>query len=228
MDNVELSKKPEKISGGEEVTWTGLASHPRGGGGGVSEPPTSSSVELTWDLITCYAVPRKIVPTYSEVNRVKPKQAPPPITVLHPNLHQKSFVMSIDRPVLIRKKFTKLIKMIKNNQLKKKAYHPREVTRPPARRYTFKKCTCSFLWSCLCVWFSWTPLKTLVKTSAEEPVKSRNIRFFINPLTLNSDQHLISPYNIIPESHIKVMRIKEMITKWRSSWILWLLRVTSI
>ena len=24
--------------------------------------------------------------------------------------------------------------------------------------------------------------------------------------------HLISPYNIIPESHIKVMRIKEMIT----------------
>ena len=49
--------------------------------------------------------------------------------------------------------------------------------------------------------------------SAEEPVKSRNIRFFINPLTLNSDQHLTSPYNIIPESHIKVMRIKEMITK---------------
>ena len=33
-----------------------------------------------------------------------------------------------------------------------------------------------------------------------------------NPLTLKTDQHLISPYNITPESHIKVMRIKEMIT----------------
>ena len=32
------------------------------------------------------------------------------------------------------------------------------------------------------------------------------------PLTPNSDQHLISPYNNIPESHIKVMRVKEMIT----------------
>ena len=34
----------------------------------------------------------------------------------------------------------------------------------------------------------------------------------INPLTPKSDLHLISPYNIIPESHSKVMRIKEMIT----------------
>ena len=32
------------------------------------------------------------------------------------------------------------------------------------------------------------------------------------PLIFKSDQRLISPYNIIPESHIKVMRIKEMIT----------------
>ena len=32
------------------------------------------------------------------------------------------------------------------------------------------------------------------------------------PLTRMSDEHLISPYNIIPESHIKVARIKEMIT----------------
>ena len=34
----------------------------------------------------------------------------------------------------------------------------------------------------------------------------------LNPLTPKSDQHLISPYNITPESNIKVMRIKEMIT----------------
>ena len=35
---------------------------------------------------------------------------------------------------------------------------------------------------------------------------------FLNNLTPKSDQHLISPYNIIPESSIKVMRIQEMIT----------------
>ena len=34
----------------------------------------------------------------------------------------------------------------------------------------------------------------------------------INSLTLKSDLHLISPYNISPDSNIKVMRIKEMIT----------------
>ena len=34
----------------------------------------------------------------------------------------------------------------------------------------------------------------------------------MNPVTLISDKHVISPYDIIPESHIKVMRIKEMIT----------------
>ena len=32
------------------------------------------------------------------------------------------------------------------------------------------------------------------------------------PLTPNRDQHLISPDIITPESHIKVMRMKEMIT----------------
>ena len=35
---------------------------------------------------------------------------------------------------------------------------------------------------------------------------------YSNPLTLRSDVHLISPYNITPESNIKVKRIKEMIT----------------
>ena len=32
---------------------------------------------------------------------------------------------------------------------------------------------------------------------------------------------LISPYSIIPESNIKVMRIKEMIANSRSSWLDW-------
>ena len=35
---------------------------------------------------------------------------------------------------------------------------------------------------------------------------------FINPLAPKSDQHLISRYTITPESHFKVMRIKEIIT----------------
>ena len=34
----------------------------------------------------------------------------------------------------------------------------------------------------------------------------------VNPLTSSNDQRLISPYRITPESHIKVRRIKEIIT----------------
>ena len=40
----------------------------------------------------------------------------------------------------------------------------------------------------------------------------------VNPLTPKSDKHLLSPHNITPESHAKVMRIKEKITNWGSSW----------
>ena len=42
----------------------------------------------------------------------------------------------------------------------------------------------------------------------------------IKPLIPESDQHLISPYNITPESNIHVMRIKEMIINWRTTWLL--------
>ena len=45
-------------------------------------------------------------------------------------------------------------------------------------------------------------------------------KFDSNPLTTKCDQHLISPYNITCESHIKVMRIKEMVTNLRWSWLL--------
>ena len=37
-----------------------------------------------------------------------------------------------------------------------------------------------------------------------------NERKNLNPLTPKSDQLLISPYYITPESNIKIMRIKEM------------------
>ena len=36
--------------------------------------------------------------------------------------------------------------------------------------------------------------------------------YVVNPVTPKSDQHLISPYNINPELHIKVTRIRKMIT----------------
>ena len=41
----------------------------------------------------------------------------------------------------------------------------------------------------------------------------------INPLNPKSDQHLISPYNITPESHIKVMRIKDMVNREGNFWL---------
>ena len=40
--------------------------------------------------------------------------------------------------------------------------------------------------------------------------------YSFNPLTLKSDQHKISHYIISTESHITVIRIKEMITNLRS------------
>ena len=41
--------------------------------------------------------------------------------------------------------------------------------------------------------------------------------WLFNHLTLKSDQHLISPHSITPESRIKVTRIKEMIINLKSS-----------
>ena len=41
-------------------------------------------------------------------------------------------------------------------------------------------------------------------------------QFIINPLTVKSYWHLISPYNITPESNIKVVKIREMITNRRT------------
>ena len=40
----------------------------------------------------------------------------------------------------------------------------------------------------------------------------------LKPLNPKSDKHLISPYKITPESHMKVMRIKEMITREGTFW----------
>ena len=56
------------------------------------------------------------------------------------------------------------------------------------------------------------------KESEREAAQGNDSNF--NPLIPESDKHLISPYNITPESNIKVMRIKEMTTNWRTSWLL--------
>ena len=42
--------------------------------------------------------------------------------------------------------------------------------------------------------------------------------YSLNPLNPKSAKHLISPYNITPESHIKVMRIKEMVSREETIW----------
>ena len=39
------------------------------------------------------------------------------------------------------------------------------------------------------------------------------------PVNPKSDEHLISPHNVTPESHIKVMRIKEMVTREGRFWL---------
>ena len=44
-------------------------------------------------------------------------------------------------------------------------------------------------------------------------IKGKQFESVFNPFTPKSDQHLISPYNINPESHITVMRIEKMVTR---------------
>ena len=48
--------------------------------------------------------------------------------------------------------------------------------------------------------------------------RAHNMCTVINTLISESDQHPISLFNIIPESRIKVMKIKKMIFNWRTSW----------
>ena len=49
------------------------------------------------------------------------------------------------------------------------------------------------------------------KISSWETNKNSGLFHLLNPLTPKSDQHLISPY-ITPESNIRVMRVKQIIT----------------
>ena len=42
---------------------------------------------------------------------------------------------------------------------------------------------------------------------------------FFNPLNPKSNQNLISPYNITPESQMKVLRIKLMVTREGIFWL---------
>ena len=53
--------------------------------------------------------------------------------------------------------------------------------------------------------------KTLSRYLSDK-LKLEKPSILLNPLTPRGDQHLISPYNITPEWHIMVTRIKEIIT----------------
>ena len=54
-------------------------------------------------------------------------------------------------------------------------------------------------------------IEKLIQSQANSNIHLKIVKT-VNTLIPKSDEHLISPYNITPESHIKVMRIKEMIT----------------
>ena len=41
--------------------------------------------------------------------------------------------------------------------------------------------------------------------------------YIVDPLAPKSDKHLISPYNITPDSHITIMRLEQVITNYRGS-----------
>ena len=63
----------------------------------------------------------------------------------------------------------------------------------------------------------------LVTRSAYQAGEEVTVWYVSRDLTFGalsqSDWHLISPYDITPESHSKVARIKEMILNKRSSWL---------
>ena len=61
---------------------------------------------------------------------------------------------------------------------------------------------------------------TLINSQNKISNSKLNEPHCLSLLISKSDQHLISPYIITPESHIKIMRIKEMITNYRSLWFL--------
>ena len=54
------------------------------------------------------------------------------------------------------------------------------------------------------------PNRSYVRTN-QNARKIHRIYHDLNTSTLKTDQHLISPYKITPESHIDVTRITEMI-----------------
>ena len=66
--------------------------------------------------------------------------------------------------------------------------------------------------------------KKTVKIWRQLPVKWKDLNFgpllCVNLWTLNSDDHLISPGIITPESNTKVIIIKERFTKSTMSWLL--------
>ena len=87
--------------------------------------------------------------------------------------------------------------------------------------YCMKKCSLNlkaFNYTLLHFLSRFVIIQNAVLVEMEEIKNTK--KFDSNPLTTKSDQHLISPYNTTCESHIKVMRIKEVVTNLRWSWLL--------
>ena len=69
-------------------------------------------------------------------------------------------------------------------------------------------------------WLNFTPSEEYQVYMSKKTLKLNTSKIHVggshfdglNPLTSKSDWHLISHHNITPKSHIKVMRIKEMVT----------------
>ena len=53
----------------------------------------------------------------------------------------------------------------------------------------------------------------ILKYSRKTTTPTRSECLYLNPLSPNSDQHLISSHNITDSSNIQVMRMNEVITK---------------
>ena len=82
---------------------------------------------------------------------------------------------------------------------------------PPSTKMIKKKVVCSA---------KELPKEFFMWKTRKQTLKIYIIQFPLPPMIPKIDQHLISPYNISPESHIKAMRVKEMITHCKNSWLL--------
>ena len=82
---------------------------------------------------------------------------------------------------------------------------------PPSTTMIKKKVVCSA---------KELPKEIFMWKTRKQTLKIYIIQHPLPPMIPKIDEHLISHYIITPESHIKTMRVKEMITHYKNSWLL--------